>query len=86
MYISKLGDIISCDNGVYEVIQQFTYNEEEYVMLKTLSTSFAEVITDTAPIYIAKEDISEDNKEFSLDFLEDKNLVEKIKKHLKIED
>ncbi len=83
MFVSKIGDIISCDNGVYEVIHQFTYNGEEFVLLSTLSASFIDVLTEQVPVYIAKELVSKDGEQYALDFSEDKKLIKNIIEYLK---
>ena len=78
MFVSKIGDILSCENGVYEVVHQFVYEGTEYLLLSSLSATFAEIMTKTAPMYIGKEIVSDDGEKYSIDFIEDKNLIEKI--------
>lgn len=83
MFVSRVGDILSCDNGVYEVIHQFVYDGQEYVMLSTLSASFEEVITKNAPMFLAREIVSDDGQNYYLDFLEDRALIVELINFLK---
>ena len=83
MFVSKIGDLLNCEHGVYEVLDQFEFEEKAYLILRTISVPFVEVITKTAPVYFAREIISEKGDEYSIDFLEDKELIEKLKRFLK---
>lgn len=83
MYVSKIGDILSCEGGVFEVKHQFVFEGVEYLLLSSLSASFVEIMTKEAPMYIGREIVSEDGEKYSIDFIEDQNLLEKIVEFLK---
>lgn len=84
MFVSKKGDIVVIDDGVYQIIDQIEFENQEYVVLMSVTSDVADMINHKSPMYVAKELVKEE--ELFLDFIEDEKLIEKIKNLFDFED
>ena len=55
MFVSKVNDVLICEDIAYKVQNQFVYNNEEYLILMSMIGNLEDVITNSASIYVAKE-------------------------------
>ena len=78
MFVSKVNDVLICEDIAYKVQNQFVYNNEEYLILMSMIGKLEDVITNSASIYVAKEILSEDETSYSIDIIEDEKLIDEI--------
>lgn len=85
MFLTRKNDVIVLDDGCYMVLDQVEYNGQEYVILMSVTGNFKELITQNAPVFVAKEIISEDGEDFYLDFIEDQKIIKEVSDLYEIE-
>lgn len=79
MFVAKKDDILICNKNSYKVINLFEYKDNNYLLLMSIVDKIENVLTNTAPIYIAKEILSDDCPDkYSIDLIEDQQLIDEI--------
>ena len=82
MFVTKVGDIITCGNGSFEVQKQFVYKGQGFLVLSSVTAKFEDLVLKKAPIYIAREIVNESKEKLYIEIIEDQKLIEEIKQYL----